>query len=377
MLNDTQRAMVQAIATHGPISRTDLAQTLDLSKPAVTGLAKTLLQSGIILEAPLTRAGPRQGRPSIGLCANPRFGYFAGVSTAREKNDIALVDFAGRVLMRKPLSLPATPEGVADRIAGALPGMSAELGAGAGQLLGIGVSVSGLVDPGNRICRHSALLDWHDVPLADLVSARAGVPAIIANDANTVATGEKLFGSAREEDDFAVITVGDGIGCASFLGGKLYTGHNGGAGEIAHITVDPNGRPCRCGKRGCLDTVASRGAMLTAAQEAGLTITELGQIEQLAARRDPQALELIHNAASALGMVIMQIVHIHDPKSVIVVDTVGAMGHMARAIIRQTVATHVLPEMSRSFDLRFTVAPEGFWSISAASMAAHQFFAAA
>lgn len=374
MFTESHRSLLHLIATSGPISRSDLAEALGLSKPAMTGLTRTLIEAGIVREGAAGQPAQRQGRPSVLLSMNPGYGYFAGISIALETPQLVLVDLTGTVVARTELAPSHDPETIAEAIAAALPGLRAQIADGAARILGIGISVSGLVDPDNKACLHSALLNWHNVPLADMVAERTGIPTFLANDAKTVAIGEKLFGYAKGVENFTVLTVGDGIGCASFIGGRLHKGHSGGAGEVAHTTVDLNGRPCKCGKRGCLDTVASREAMLAAAQDAGLTIASLGEIEQLAARSDARALDIIHKAASALGLIIMQIVHINDPEAVLVIDTTNALGHLSRTIIEQTVATNVLPEMSRAFTLKFSKAPDGFWSISAASVAAHQFF---
>lgn len=374
MITESHRSLLHLIATAGPISRSDLAEMLGLSKPAMTGLTRTLIEAGIVREGAIGKPSLRQGRPSVLLSLNPAYGYFAGISIALEVPQLVLIDLTGAVAARTAITASHDPETIAESIAQALPELAAKVAGGATRILGIGISVSGLVDADNKVCLHSALLNWHNVPLADMVARRTGIPTYLANDAKTVATGEKLFGYAKGLENFTILTVGDGIGCASFIGGKLHKGHGGGAGEVAHTTVDLNGRPCKCGKRGCLDTVASREAMLAACQDAGLGISALGELEQLAARSDARALDIIHKAVSALGLIIMQIVHINDPEAVLVIDTTNALGHLSRTIIEQTVATNVLPEMSRALKLKFSKAPEGFWSISAASIAAHQFF---
>jgi predicted NBD/HSP70 family sugar kinase len=227
--------------------------------------------------------------------------------------------------------------------------------------------MTGLVDARHETCLASSQLDWQDVPLARLIRERTGLPAWLENDAKTAATREKLFGAARPYADFAVITIGDGIGCASFVDGRLRRGHNGGAGELAHTTVEPGGRPCKCGKRGCLDTVAPRAAMLAAARQAGLAVDDVVAIEQLAARNDTAALGVLHRAGTALGTAIAHLVQINDPEIVFVIDTAGSAGTLIRTIVQQTVAANVLT-------LSFSRVSGDFWSQTAASVAAHKFF---
>ncbi|WP_029041424.1 ROK family transcriptional regulator [Cucumibacter marinus] len=374
MFSAAQRSLISLIATSGPVSRTDLAAALGLSKAALTTLARALLDEGLIREERHSNAVSRQGRPPVMLAMNPDYGYFAGVSIALEEPVIVLVDLKGEAVARMAIAPSGDPDTVAARIADAIPEIAGKARIDATRILGIGVAISGLVDPHQQTCLRSALLDWQNVPLAALISEKSGLPAYLDNDANTVATWERLFGRARGLDDFVVLTMGDGIGCASIIDGRLHRGHHGGAGEVAHTTVEIDGRPCKCGKRGCLDTVASREAVLFAAREAGLDIAHVAEIEQRAARNDSLALQVIHRAGTALGMVIMQIVHINDPAMVLVLDPVGAIGSLTRAAIRQTLTTTVLPDMAEGLDLRFADAPEDYWSKSAASVAAHKFF---
>lgn len=374
MFSAAQRSLISLIATSGPVSRTDLAAALGLSKAALTTLTRALLDEGLIREERHSNGVSRQGRPPVMLAMNPDYGYFAGVSIALEEPVIVLVDLKGEAVARMAIAPSGDPDTVAARIAEAIPAIAGRAGIDATRILGIGVAISGLVDPHQQTCLRSALLDWQNVPLAALISEKSGLPAYLDNDANTVATWERLFGRARGLDDFVVLTMGDGIGCASIIDGRLHRGHHGGAGEVAHTTVEIDGQPCKCGKRGCLDTVASREAVLFAAREAGLDIAHVAEIEQRAARNDSLALQVIHRAGTALGMVIMQIVHINDPAMVLVLDPVGAIGSLTRAAIRQTLTTTVLPDMAEGLDLRFADAPEDYWSKSAASVAAHKFF---
>jgi len=285
-----------------------------------------------------------------------------------------LVDLTGQVTARLELPFSRDPETVATQIADGVDSLIAGTGIARERLLGIGVAVSGLVDAAHETCLNSTHLDWHNVPLARLIRDKTGLPAYLENDAKTAATREKLFGEARPLDDFAVITIGDGVGCASFIDGKLRRGHNGGAGEIAHTTVEPGGRPCKCGKRGCLDTVAAPGAILLQARNAGLKISNIGEIELLAARNDPTALDVLHKAGATLGSVIAHLVQVNDPEAVFVIDTSAAVGTLIRTLVQQTVTANVLPDMGASLRLVFSRISGDFWSQTAASVAAHKFF---
>ncbi|VDR27710.1 Making large colonies protein [Raoultella terrigena] len=134
----------------------------------------------------------------------------------------------------------------------------------------------------------SALLGWHQVPLADLLSrATGGIPVVIENDTRALATYEKTFGHLRKYESAVAISHGSGIGSAAVIYGRIWRGAHGGAGEIAHCTIVPAGKPCRCGKRGCLDTVASLTAIFEQARMEGIEATSLAELEALARKGTP------------------------------------------------------------------------------------------
>ena len=134
---------------------------------------------------------------------------------------------------------------------------------------GAGVAVAGIVDANAGVCRYSAGLDWRDVPVSEMIGKALRLQAWVDNDANAIAMGEKIFGRAREYDNFSIIVLGRTIGSAHYMNGMLYRGHDGSAGEIGHITVDPAGPLCRCGRNGCLDTFAGGFALRQQAKAIG------------------------------------------------------------------------------------------------------------
>jgi len=369
MANPSKRSLLEAVADHGPLSRSELALRTGLSKAAITGLSRELIQDGALQES--ETAPSRQGRPSILLRLNPAHGYFIGASIVEEPVTLVLTDFQGAVLGQRTAPWSNDPQAIAGTIRDSIPHLLGEAGIPADRLRGIGVALSGLVNHDQDRCLHSANLGWIDLPVAAVVEQATGVPTFLENDANAVATGERLYGLARDYRTFATVTFGDSIGCAHYVDGVLYRGHGGGAGEIAHCTIEPGGLPCRCGKRGCLDTVAPRQAIL--AQARGLGVSTVAEVEALAAQGHADAIAILHRAGAALGLAIAHVIQVNDPEFVLIVDVEGAMGPLFRTVTQQAIEANVLPRLAASTTIRFHHATRALWARGAASIAAHRF----
>jgi glucokinase len=136
-------------------------------------------------------------------------------------------------------------------------------------LLGIGIGVPGIIDMQTGLLRESPNLPgWADYPVRTEIEQRLKTRVILENDANVAALGEKWLGAAKDFDDMAMLTLGTGVGGGLVLGGKIWRGMNGMAGEFGHTTVEPEGHPCGCGNRGCLEQYASATAVVRMAKEA-------------------------------------------------------------------------------------------------------------
>src|SRR5438445_12090600 len=138
-----------------------------------------------------------------------------------------------------------------------------------GLFLGAGIGIPGIIDMETGMMRKSANLPgWSDYPVRDEIERRLGARVFLENDANVAALGEKWMGAGRDVDNMAMITLGTGIGGAIILNGKIVYGMNGMAGEFGHVTIEPNGVPCGCGKHGCAERYASASAVVRTAREA-------------------------------------------------------------------------------------------------------------
>ncbi|GIW09363.1 MAG: hypothetical protein KatS3mg061_0420 [Dehalococcoidia bacterium] len=176
------------------------------------------------------------------------------------------------------------------------------------------------------------LPQWPEaLPLAELLAERLGAPTRVDNDANLAALGEHRFGAGRGVDHLVYLTVSTGIGGGIISGGRLLHGVHGFAGEVGHQVILPDGPPCGCGGRGCLEVLASGTAIVRRAQAAGLPADRLAEegaaaVFAAAAAGDPRAQEVIAGATRALGLGVVNLLHVFDPALVVL----GGWGHPGR-----------------------------------------------
>ncbi len=370
MLTPSQRQLLRIISESGPLSRTEMAQMLGLSKAAMSGLARDLIDLGMLHETDTVYG---QGRPSVRLDLYPECAFFIGVSLLEEPAPMILSDLNGKIIARGSIPLSRDPAVVAEAIAQALPDLLDSHPDAREKLAGIGIALSGFVDETQANCVQSTLLNWQDVPLARIVQERCGIETFIENDAKAVAVSEKLFGSARDIQNFSVVTLGDGIGCAHFIDGKLYRGNHGGAGEIAHCTIEPGGSPCRCGKRGCLDTVASMKAVREMARAEGFSCDTLVELETEASKGNAAAIRILHRAGSALGLAIANLIQMNDPGLILITHVEGSFDGLFGTVLKQAVEANVLPRYAGQTPVRVKRVDGDIWARGAASIAAHKF----
>jgi len=371
MYSPSHRAIVEAISTSGPLTRTELSALTGFSKASVTNLSRDLIEIGLLLEADTVYG---QGRPSVQLALDRRGGYLIGLTLAHRPGTVLVVtDLHGNVQVERDFPWSRDPEEVGDKIAELIPELCAEIGIARSRIVGIGIAVPGFIDQHQQMVLQSSFMGWQDIPVAAAITARTGIPTYVENDANAVTVGEKLFGRAKESRNFTLVTLGIGIGCAHFIDGKLHRGHSGGAGEIAHSTMDLTGTPCRCGKRGCLTTISSVRAIRNAAADAGLECTTLDEVEALAERGNAKAIGIIHTAGSALGMAISHVIQMNNPELVLVVLLDGGLDGLMHRVTKQTIDACVMPRFARHTEIQFEKVATDFWARGAAAVAAERF----
>ncbi|NNF59646.1 MAG: ROK family protein [Rhodothermaceae bacterium] len=187
-------------------------------------------------------------------------------------------------------------------------------------------------------------LPWPGVtPLADWLAAEAGVPCVLTNDANAAALGEMLFGDAQGMRHFLLITLGTGVGSGIVVDGKLVAGHRGFAGELGHVIVEPGGRLCGCGRRGCLEPYASANGFERTYQDLTGTAREGEEVMALAADGDALAQETIDRTARVLGRALANSVAYTEPEAIFLFGGLASAGDQLLGPVREQFEAHLFP----------------------------------
>jgi glucokinase-like ROK family protein len=254
--------VLRTVYQAGWISRADVARATTLARPTVSTAVAELIDEGLVTESGL---GPSVGgKPPILLRVEDDSRYMIGVDLAESEFRGALVNLRGAI--RKRVSLPIHEqdgEAALDLVYRLIDDLTR---AADRPIVGIGIGTPGLMDARRGVVRDAVNLNWRDLPLGDMLEARYRLPVYIANDSQVASLAELTFGHGKDIANLIMIKVGRGIGAGIVLDRKPFYGDDSGAGEIGHIVVEPGGRPCRCGNRGCLETVASTRALVLRAQ---------------------------------------------------------------------------------------------------------------
>jgi glucokinase len=259
---------------------------------------------------------------------------YIGIDIGGTNLRLALVDSRGDILLRRR-TICAIDEGrgaFCDRLVAGIDELrSAALSRG-DSIVGIGAGVPGLIDRDGLIHASVNMRALDGFNLATYLNERTGVPSVCGNDANLIALGEKAYGAARRFASSMVITIGTGLGSGLILDGRLWTGSGGFAAEFGHVTVEPEGVPCSCGNRGCLEQYVSAGALVRFARELlprelldGLEGTlDARMVADLARQKEGGALAAFERMGSWLGIALASLIDTLNLEAVIIGGGVAA-----------------------------------------------------
>ena len=269
---------------------------------------------------------------------------FIGIDLGGTKIVTALVDTEGRIIFRDYRETEAArgPAAVMARMIDAASRVMNGGGVAAAQISAVGVAAPGPIDARSGIVTTPPNLPgWKDMPLRQLIQDELGLPTALENDANAAALAEHRFGAGRGTKHMIYVTASTGIGGGFILNGELYNGATGGAGEIGHMTILPQGPHCGCGNRGCLEALASGRAIAREARErvkcgvptliADLAEGDLERISaklvaQAAAQGDMEAQEILDEAMTYLGVGMANLVNLFNPELIVIGGGLTKMG---------------------------------------------------
>jgi glucokinase-like ROK family protein len=352
----TQSRILTYVRDEGPLSRMDLAARLGVSRTTVAAEAGRLVQLGLAVDG--GPAASRGGRRSTLVDLDPRL-RFVGIELGATSLRVAVTDGRLGVLARANSLDADIRRGPETVLAEALEVTRRLLAAeGIERPAGVGIGVPGPVDfQGGVPVSPPIMPGWDGYPVRDALSRELGTPVLLDNDVNVMALGEQHTGVARSASDFLFVKIGTGIGCGIVVGGHLYRGADGCAGDIGHIRIESGGPVCACGNQGCLEAFFGGAALArdaTAAAQTGRSAVLAELLEtshRLTAehvglavgRGDAVALQLTRDGGRRVGSVLANLVSFFNPGLIVIGGGVAGLGHSLLAEIRSAIYRQSLP----------------------------------
>ncbi len=360
------------------LSRADIARATGLSRSTVSEIVSTLLGTGLVVEG--EEAASRGGRPPILLRFNDDAHVILGVDMGGSHVSVALINLRGELLDWEHREHPVRtdPEGTGRLIQELCDDVLARHEGSRRRLLGVGVAAPSPVDPRHpRRLPNVVLPAWEGHEALERLQLVYGVPVHVDNDANLGALAEHWWGAARSLTDFAYIKVGSGVGSGHMIRGEIYRGATGVAGEVGHLVVDPGGRVCVCGNRGCLETLVGTRALVQRVEELLPSFpdstlhggeVDMQRLEDAALGDDALAMKVVNEAAQHLGSAVAGVLNLMNPTAVIIGGGLARLGELLLTPMRVAVHQQTLTNSLAASRIRTSVLGPKAIAIGAATL---------
>jgi predicted NBD/HSP70 family sugar kinase len=372
-----RKRIIDALRERGTASRAELARMTGLSRSTVSTIVGGLLEAGLVREGNGSdRDGePHGGRPPVMVSLDSSAGLAVGVDFGHRHLRVAVSDLAHRVLAEtwSEMDVDHSAEAGLEAAAEFVTRVLDEAGVERRRVIGVGMGLPAPIDRATGAVQSSSILPgWIGVDAAAEASRRLGLPVQVENDANLGALAEHVWGAGRGRSDLAYIKVATGIGAGLISGGRLQHGVGGTAGEIGHTVLIEGGPVCRCGNRGCLETLASSRAiadLLSASRRESISTRRL---LELGADGDPAAQRLIGDAGRAIGVAVANLCNLLNPACVVVGGDLGAAGDVLLEPLRHTVARNAIPSAVEGLEIMPGVLGERAEVLGALALVMHE-----
>jgi predicted NBD/HSP70 family sugar kinase len=338
-------AVLQAVQQRPESTRADIARRTGLSGTTVSSLVADLLANSVLLELDGRARGPAGGRPAGTLGLNPAVGSVIGIHLGHGETRVVVAGLDGTVAAERArrADVDHEPTATLQQVATTARDLVADLHLPDGQVLGAGVAVSAPVLPSQRLSSPPMLHDWGEIDIAARLSDLLALPVRVGNDATLGALAEWRLGAGAGVDDLIYVMLSEGVGAGLVLGGRLHHGATGAAGELGHVTVAPDGHICRCGSRGCLETVVGARALASAVAHTQGPERALGDILALAVDGDPGVRRLLADAGRTVGTALAGLCTVLDPRVVVVGGAAAAAGDVLVDAVRAALGRALPP----------------------------------
>jgi predicted NBD/HSP70 family sugar kinase len=344
----TPALLLETIRDLGGVTRAELSRLTGLSRSAVAHAIAALLADGLIAERePGGGHAGQRGRPATLLTPSRPPGHVVGIDFGHAHVGVAIADTAGEVLAesRQGADVDHHADEVLDTSARMARDLLSQAGVPLSQVIAVVAGIPGPVDPHTRALRPPAILAaWAGRDAGHELATRLGRPAEVANDADLGALGELRYGAGRGRQDFVYVKASHGVGAGLVLGGRIYRGAAGIAGEIGHTSLPDATEWCRCGNRGCLETVVSLGPLNRRLARIGIP-PATGGAGWPVSRLQENALagRALTEAGRILGRALADLCNCLNPEAVILGGEIGTAGPPLVAGVRESIDRYAQP----------------------------------
>ena len=355
--------ILNLIRVNKSLSRADISKATGLSPTAAGGIVSSLIEKGYLCENGTGES--KGGRRPVMLELKKNSRYSIGLDVDVDSVTFILMDIKGRVVFEWSSALVDNrPAAVASLAAEEIERVLSDCRIHKDKLLGIGISVPGMVDAETRRVVLAPNLSWEDADFGRMLREKIELPVYIENEAMASAICENWIGACKSVDNFICVNIKSGIGAGIFTGGRPYRGTGGSAGEVGHIVVDENGLACGCGNHGCLETIVSTGRIVEKAEKLikkGLK-SQLNEIENVskvrlcnivdAARSGNQAAGgLLEEAAGYLGIALSYLVNTLNPSKIVLGKDFVVYGDLVMDTLRRVVDRKALKRPAANVEI--------------------------
>ncbi len=353
--------VLKTIFDHDTISRAEVARLTKLTRATVSDIVANLIAEGLVEEVGF--GASIGGKSPILLSLVPDSRYMIGLNLAQDRFIGAVVNLRGE--LKEQIEFPVHNRNGEQALQIIYQILDQITSSAWRPLVGIGIGTPGLINTRDGIVVNAVNLDWQDLPLAKLLETRYGLPVSVLNDSQATAIGEYVYGgNHRSDSNLIVVNVRHGIGAGILINGRLFQGDGGGAGEIGHVVVREGGLLCRCGKRGCLETIASARAVVQRYQEIAQPVPPLNQpggdpeinlsrVKAAFDQGDPLANQVVCEAGAALGTSLAGLIGALNIEKIVLTGDMVRFGEPWRQAVYQAMLQSALARMAQNTRLEF------------------------
>jgi predicted NBD/HSP70 family sugar kinase len=371
-----RKRVVDALRERGVASRADLARITGLSRSTISTIVSDLLDTGLVGERDGHPAdGAQAGRPPVMVSLNPSAGLAVGVDFGHRHLRVAVSDLSHRVLAEawRELNVDHSADHGLAAAAEFVDQVLDEAGADRARVIGVGMGLPAPIDRTTGTVQGASILPgWVGVDAAAEAASRFGLPVQVENDANLGALAELSWGAAKGKSEVAYIKVATGIGAGLISGGRLQHGVGGTAGEIGHTVIADGGPVCRCGNRGCLETLASTRSIAELLSASRAEEVSSKRVLELSAAGDAAAQRLVGDAGRAIGIAVANLCNLLNPQCVIVGGDLSVAGETLLEPLRDTVRRNAIPNAVENVEIVAGVLGERAELLGALALVMHE-----